>query len=285
MPWYWRWVSKGRESRAQDKVRVAVMNFENNSSWHWWGDNLGYAAQDVLTTALFESGQFSVIERAQIDALLAEQNLGASGRVNAATAAQVGQLLGVQLILTGSITQFSVETIRAGFRGIGGSYSKAESILDVRMINVTTGEIMFAADGEGEKRLGGGYARGANFERDFDAGLAAEAMRPAVDQIVENIMAQTDRFDGLQPVAPPGLVVQTRDDSVYINRGENAGVTVGQQFTVSRVIDEIRDADGTLLDRITGEVGVLEVTRVLSQSAVCRIVSGEAGEGDAIEAR
>ena len=117
------------ESRAQDKVRVAVMNFENNSTWHWWGDNLGYAAQDVLTTALFESGQFSVIERAQIDAVLAEQNLGASGRVTGATAAQVGQLLGVQLILTGSITQFSVETISAGFRGIGGSYSEGELIL------------------------------------------------------------------------------------------------------------------------------------------------------------
>jgi curli biogenesis system outer membrane secretion channel CsgG len=83
------------ESRAQDKVRVAVMNFENNSSWNWWGDNLGYAAQGVLTTALFESGQFSVIERSQSDALLAEQNLGASGRVTSATAAQVGQLLGV----------------------------------------------------------------------------------------------------------------------------------------------------------------------------------------------
>jgi hypothetical protein len=103
--------------------------------------------------------------------------------------------------------------------------------------------------------------------------------------VVEKITAQSDRFAGLQPAAPPGLVVQTRDDSVYINRGENAGVTVGQQFTVSRTIDEIRDADGTLLDQITGDVGVLEVMRVLSQSAVCRIVEGEAGEGDAITAR
>ena len=33
-----------------DKVRVAVMDFDNNSSWRYWGDNLGYAAADELVT-------------------------------------------------------------------------------------------------------------------------------------------------------------------------------------------------------------------------------------------
>ncbi len=62
--------------QSADKVRVAVMNFENNSTWSYWGDNLGAAAADELTTQLFRSGKFSVIERAQIDAILAEQDLG-----------------------------------------------------------------------------------------------------------------------------------------------------------------------------------------------------------------
>ena len=38
---------------SQDKVRIAVMNFENNSQWHWWGDRLGEAAADELVTQLF----------------------------------------------------------------------------------------------------------------------------------------------------------------------------------------------------------------------------------------
>jgi hypothetical protein len=29
---------------AQAKPRIAVMNFANNSTWTWWGDNLGKAA-------------------------------------------------------------------------------------------------------------------------------------------------------------------------------------------------------------------------------------------------
>ena len=93
------------------------MNFENNSTWSYWGDNLGAAAADELTTQLFRSGESSVIERAQLDAILAEQDLGASGAVNASTAAQIGQLLGVQLILTGSITQFSIERQSGRFWG------------------------------------------------------------------------------------------------------------------------------------------------------------------------
>ena len=62
------------DAAAQNgKVRIAVMNFENNSTWSWWGDNLGRAAADELTTQLFKGDLFSVIERAQLDAILAEQ--------------------------------------------------------------------------------------------------------------------------------------------------------------------------------------------------------------------
>ena len=43
---------------AQARVRVAVMNFENNSAWTWWGDNLGRAAADELATQLVQSGKY-----------------------------------------------------------------------------------------------------------------------------------------------------------------------------------------------------------------------------------
>ncbi len=41
---------------STDKVRIAVMNFENNSTWSYWGDNLGKAAADELVTQLFRIG-------------------------------------------------------------------------------------------------------------------------------------------------------------------------------------------------------------------------------------
>ena len=59
-------------------------------------------------------------------------------------------------------------------------------------------------------------------------------------------------------------------------------VVVGQRYEVHRVVDEIRDSSGTLLDTITDTVGLLEVTRVLGQSSICTVVEGEAAEGDTL---
>lgn len=270
------------EAHAQ-KVRVAVLPLENNSTWHYWGDNLGAAASDELTTQLVKSGVFSVIERRQIEAILAEQGLGQSGRVNAATAASLGEILGVQIVLMGSITQFSIDTKRAGIGGIGGSYSQAESILDVRAVNTSTAEIMSVAEGSGKKRFGGLRVNNVSFQQNFDAGLAQEALRPAIERIVKELVAQADDFASLAPVAARGTIVGVRDGLIYIDRGQNFGVETGQRFDVYRVVDEIRDAQGNLLDRVTEKVGVVEVTRVLSQSAVCTIVEGEAAEGDEVK--
>jgi len=268
---------------AQAKVRVAVMNFENNSAWTWWGDNLGRAAADELATQLVQSGKYTVIERAQLDAILQEQHLGASGAITPATAAKVGKLLGAQLILTGSITQFSIQRTSVALRGIGGTYSNAESKVDARLVNTETGEVMVVAVGQGNKRMGGGYFKGVGGEQTFDQGAAQEALRPAVEQVVVRLSAQAGSLQSLTPAAPEGQIVSTRAGLYYINRGQNAGVTVGQKFNVHHVVDEIKDADGRLLDKVVEQTGVLEVTQVLSQSAVCKLVSGKAAVSDAVK--
>lgn len=268
---------------AQAKVRVAVMNFENNSTWSWWGDNLGKAAADELATQLVQTGKFTVLERRELDNILREQNLGASGAVTAATAAKVGKLLGVQLMLTGSITAFSIKRTTIGLRGIGGTYANAESKVDARLVNTETGEVMVVAVGQGNKRMGGGYFKGVSAEQTFDQGAAQEALRPAVEQVVAKLAEQTGSLQSMTPAAPEGQIVSTRAGSYYINRGQAAGVKVGQKFKVMHVADEIKDADGKLLDKVIEETGVLEVTQVLANSAICKLVSGKAAVNDAVK--
>lgn len=265
------------------KPRIAVMNFANNSTWSWWGEHLGAAAADELVTQLLKQGKFTVIERAQLDAVLAEQRLGQTGAVTAATAARVGKILGVQFILTGSITQFSIERTSGGFGPVRATYSNAESKLDVRLISTETAEILMAAEGQGNKRMGGGAFRGNGAERTFDQGAAQEALRPAIEQVVATLSNQSGQLSSAMPAAPTGQVVGLKGGLVYINRGQAAGVKVGQRFTVNRVTDEIKDADGRVLDRVIGKVGVIEVTQVLSQSSVAKVVEGTPQANDTIE--
>ena len=268
---------------AQAKIRIAVSNFENNSTWSFWGDKLGAAAADELATQLVQTGKYTVIERAQLDAILREQNLGASGAVTSATAAKVGKLLGVQLILTGSITAFSIKRTSIGLRGIGGSYSNAESKVDARLVNTETGEVMIVAVGQGNKRMGGGYFKGVSAEQTFDQGAAQEALRPAVEQVVLKLTEQAGSLSSMTPAAPEGQIVSTRAGSYYINRGAGAGIKVGQKFQVHHVVDEIKDADGRLLDQVIEQTGMLEVTQVLANSAICKLVSGKAAVNDTVK--
>ena len=269
---------------AQDgRPRIAVIHFANNSTWNHWGDSLGKAAADELTTQLVQSGRFTVVERSRLETVLAEQNLGASGRVTPATAAKIGQLLGVQFILTGSITQFSVERTTVGIRGVGGTVSNAESKVDARLIDADTGEILLVAEGQGNKRMGGGHFRGTHAERTFEQGAAQEALRPAIESVLKRVTAQSKLLAARVPGAPEGQVVGGKDGTFYINRGQNVGVTVGQRFEVLRVVDEVKDADGRVLDRVIGKVGTLEVTQVMSQSAICKVIEGSAAPKDTIK--
>lgn len=271
-------------SAQQDgKVRIAVVDFRNNSTWHYWGPRLGRAAANELATQLVQTDKFSVIERSRLDDILAEQQLGQSGAVDASTAAEIGQLLGVQAIVTGAITAFSIDETSGGLGPLQASFGEAESQLDVRLVDTSTGEILTAIEGSGKERFGGGRFEGVNFQRDYDAGIAQKALRPAVEQAVERIAEMEAQIASIEPETPPGQVVGVSEADVYVDRGENFGVEAGQQFDVYRVVDEIRNADGELLDTVTEKVGVIEVTRVLSQSSVCRVVSGDAQEGDEVK--
>ena len=84
-------------SLAQAKIRIAVANFENNSTWAWWGDNLGDGGGRRACVAAGADRQDAPSSSdAQLARDTAGAGSGASGAVTAATAAKVGKLLGVQ---------------------------------------------------------------------------------------------------------------------------------------------------------------------------------------------
>ena len=102
------------------KKRVAILDFDygtvhSNVAALFGSDiDVGRGITDLLTTYLVKDGTYSVIERKALDRILAEQNFSNSDRANPASAAKMGKLLGVDAIITGSITQFGGETKNTG---------------------------------------------------------------------------------------------------------------------------------------------------------------------------
>lgn len=262
------------------RKRLAVLPFDDGaigeSNYYGRVFDVGKGVGDMLTTALFKTNKFRVVEREKVDAVMAEQDLGKSGRIDAATAARVGKALGVEYVLMGRVTEFSVDT-KGGSVGAAGagdlrdlslSRSTARVALDGRLVDTTSGEIVFALTGRGQDRrtnvglavLDVGRVRFGSVE--FQRTILGGATRQAVENAAKQVATEGEQVI----YAPPdlsqikGYVVYVEGASVMTNLGARYGVKAGDRFQVLRPGKEIRDpASGEVLTVLTTPVGVLRI--------------------------
>lgn len=146
---------------AKDRPVVAVLDFTNDTRAHWWQTDVGTELGGMLANELTSTGAFKVVERERLNSVLGEQDLGASGRVNPATAAKMGKVTGAQYLITGKVSAYEENTKGTGgglsFKGIslGGKSQQAYLAIDLRVVNATTGEVEFVRTVEGRSKGGG----------------------------------------------------------------------------------------------------------------------------------
>ena len=290
---------------AGRKRRVAIMDFDyatvHSGVAAIFGQDIdiGKGITDLLVTRLVKDGTYSVIERKALDKILAEQNFSNSDRANPMSAAKLGKLLGVDAIITGSITQFGNDTKNTKVGGAGGglggfglggfSHKKSKAIvsIDARVINIDTAEILAVADGKGESSrestsmLGGGSNwhgfGGGNVDfgnSDFQNTIIGEAVKLAVDQMSSGVIAGAPKLQA-RTIKVEGVVAFVEMGKVVLNVGSKNGIKVGDQMSVERVSQEIKDpTTGKVLRRMSTEVGKIEISDVDDISAVGKVVSG-----------
>ncbi len=135
---------------AAEKPRIGVLRFTNDTNAGWWSGTAGRDLQDMLATELVSTGSFQVLERKELEAVLSEQDLGASGRVNPKTAAKLGKIKGARYLVAGTVSAFEEGT--SGQSGgvsvfglsVGGKKEKAYMAVDLKVIDTDTGEIVDA---------------------------------------------------------------------------------------------------------------------------------------------
>jgi TolB-like protein len=88
---------------------------------------MGKIVAEWLITGLVETGRFDVIERRLLEKLLEEQKLGLTGAIDPGSAAQLGKILGVKTIVSGTVTSLE-------------GYTE----INARLINVDTASIVAA---------------------------------------------------------------------------------------------------------------------------------------------
>ncbi|MGJ5817591.1 CsgG/HfaB family protein [Paludibaculum fermentans] len=286
---------------APPKKKVAVLDFDYGTvqggvSAIFGGNvDIGKGIADLLVEKLVQSGVYTVYERKTLDKVMAEQNLSNSDRADAATAAKIGKLLGVDAIIMGSITQFGRDdretsvgggalggmASRYGLGGVGKKEAKAVVAISARIIGTDTAQIFAAFTGKGESKRsgasllgsGGSYssAGGAGYSMgssQFASSILGEATAQAVASTATQLQGNSSAIPAHARMIE-GLVADVSGQTITLNVGKKAGVALGDKFQVVKVTREIKDpATGKVIRRIEETVGWVTITDVDDLAAV-----------------
>jgi curli biogenesis system outer membrane secretion channel CsgG len=248
--------------------RIGVIDFENKAPYAQ--ARIGNTATDILITELVKSGKFIVVERDKINKIMEEQKLGESGAIDPATAAKVGRILGLNAIVTGSISQFGVKSEGKDFIVSQSKQQIVECTVDIRVVDAETGQVLLADSGKGIARKASGKFLGMGNQSKYDETLEGEALRAALVKFVDNIISQVNKRPWSCRVAA------VEDGSVYLNAGLESGLQVGQKLNVFSQGREIKDpTTGLVLGSTEKLIGTLKVASMFGDNgAIANVISG-----------
>jgi len=173
------------------KIPIVVMDFDTRVPGH--GYRVGQGASDMLITALVKTKKYRVYERNKLKSIMKEQKLQMSGAVDASTAVQIGKLVGAKYIITGAVTEFGIKKSGAHGAGYFSVGKKAyRATVDVRVVSVKTGEIVFADTGSGILKSKAVTVLGFGGGESYDEKKASESMRMAIDDVMSRIYIEVN---------------------------------------------------------------------------------------------
>jgi curli biogenesis system outer membrane secretion channel CsgG len=251
-------------SRCQWKIAIA--RFSNSTNYgralllDGERDRLADQASDMLMARLVDSSKFLVFERDDLDAIKKEQAL------NPGTASQV---VGVDTLIVGSITEFGRKTDgQVGFLSSTLRQTVAATV-EIRLVDVRTGQAFFTTRGAGNAVVEAGEVAGFGARAAYDATLNDQAISAAISDLINNVVQRLEERPWFTDI------LQVNGNTVLVSGGPKQGIKVGDQFRVDR-------PGATFISQQTG----LPITAPGEAIAQIQIVSffGE-GDGEGASAR
>lgn len=262
------------------KKRIAVTHFDNKANWQGQAE-LGTGFADSLADALIKTGRYIVVERAEIQNVMKEQDFAQSGRtVDTANTPQVGRLLTAQIQITGSILHVDTQTSQQGggvaIRGftIGGGGGKAEVTIALRIIDTTSGQVLDSQQIKGIARkssLALGFAHGG-----FGGSMSSLNKTPMGDAVIDALAQAVAMITmRLEQVPWQGRIVKAEGASIYINAGSNFGVKPGDRFACFHPGQAMIDPEtGLNLGGKDTKYGAIEVVDVQEKFSIAKPLGG-----------
>jgi len=119
------------------KTKIAVLDFALQGEGFETKD-MGAIVAEWFITAFVKVGRFDVVERSLLNKIMEEQKLGMTGMVDESTATQLGKILGVRAIISGSVLKLhNILEINARIIDVeSASIRAAESVRSAQVDNL-----------------------------------------------------------------------------------------------------------------------------------------------------
>lgn len=300
-------------TQAQRKKQIAVLDFDFATldiglAHRAYGGqkNLARRVADKLINSLMTLKTCQVIERSQIDKVFAEQDLGASGRIDPNTAAKFKRVLGVDALIYGNVSVFELRGLPKDNKDTmwDPRDMSARIAVNFRIVDTTTGVVelsneMIGMSAQGPKRSAGARF-GMGILNDMVGGgkvqVKDEQVRDVVGQAVEDVIGKmtldVEKYlkGELRPPEPiltsdkiiNGRVLSVRGPSLVITNINKSAVRVGDRLFVRRFIS-VTDPETKKATTFSEKIGEVEVIEIQDEVIMGSFTgSGEAQRGDTV---
>ncbi len=201
------------DPKSTHRIRIAVSSFSENSGsstcgpWLWNRDWMGDDFRDQLTTELAKLGKFEILERKNIEKVYEQEHrlINADPKL----ALTKNKFRTAQYSIMGNVTAFELcadgaggavdvgSLIGIGSLEVGVKKQNAKAVINIRIVDATTGEVIHSFVAEGKAASASGsisaeFLRNLRFSssafQKTPLGLAAqEALKKAAEEIGKRI--------------------------------------------------------------------------------------------------
>jgi len=237
------------------KRKVAIARFSNETKYGKGffntEDMVAQQAMDILSSRLTQSGKFILLERNDISSVLDELNLSNMSDFN----------IPADYLILGSVTAFGRKT-----EGDVGALSRtkkqtANATVNIRLIDVKTGQIIYSEEGSAEAFSEVGTVIGMGSQAGYDASLDDKAISGAITKLVSNII------ENLLEKPWRSFILDIQDGTILIAGGKSQGIAVGDSFSVYKRGKTIKNPQTGFDIELPGtHVGDIDVFQTLGKT-------------------
>ncbi|MCH7590070.1 hypothetical protein IIB34_03420 [PVC group bacterium] len=242
---------------------------------------IGDPLEEMMTEALIKSNRFIIAERPEMLAGLQEQDFAQSGRTSAVGGAQIGKITNAQIMVTGAITEFDAssgggqQAFSYGGFGIGFNQAQAHVAVTIRLVDLTTMQVIDSQRVEGKAKAGG-----ATFSYQDSGGWGGslggfrktpigKASQDAINKALAYIIQRMDSIPW------QGAIAVIDQYGIVINNGGENGIKIGDHFVVFQPGPDIIDpSTGVSLGSRKKRVGLLEIISVDAKFSTAKALEG-----------